>query len=458
LKKKYKTTRKYKCPYCDKKMTREDLITHVEDEHELMIPEDYSAARAVYDSVNGKNYGTCMVCGNKVYEWDPHICRYKNLCGNPKCREAVSNKAKTQNHLDDPEKQKIMLNGRKLSGVYKFADGTEHTYVGTYERKCLEFMDKGLNILGKDVVTPGPVIQYEYNGEQHSWILDILYIPAMLAIDCKDGGNNPNTRPMESYREKQLAKEDAISKHKEYNYLRLTDNDFGQLLSALADIKYGVINNDPEKGIYIHESSAPSGGMVGMKRSYFVVPYMMDNRFDGWDDNEEERRGIAFGSSDLDSVFHFDKKGKIKHETDIKSFLEGKTYKTIFFKNRDLSGLKDLSEASILEALLGFKYTSPVDFMYCEDAYVIEGVGESLKSIRQGLIRKYATLKNQVLLEELIDTKGYVKIMRDQDGFFLITPDDFVLCSDKYLTLDEIPYGLIDLYNDLYERNRGVFK
>ena len=66
----YKTTRKNKCPYCDFKATRGELVDHVDKMHADMLPEGYTAARAVYDFVNGKNYNTCMICGTKVYKWN----------------------------------------------------------------------------------------------------------------------------------------------------------------------------------------------------------------------------------------------------------------------------------------------------------------------------------------------------------------------------------------------------
>ena len=74
----YKTKRKYSCPYCDEKMTRSDLVEHIQDKHEMMIPQGYNAARVVYDHINGKNYGTCFICGDKVYEWDDRLWRYKS--------------------------------------------------------------------------------------------------------------------------------------------------------------------------------------------------------------------------------------------------------------------------------------------------------------------------------------------------------------------------------------------
>ena len=109
----YKSARKYKCPYCDIRMTRADLINHVEEEHDMMIPEGYTANRVIYDSINGKNYNTCMICKQKVYEWDDKHSRYKNLCNKKSCRDEVRRIAlerhmKTYNRptlLDIPEWQ-----------------------------------------------------------------------------------------------------------------------------------------------------------------------------------------------------------------------------------------------------------------------------------------------------------------------------------------------------------------
>lgn len=250
--KRYKSTRKYRCPYCRVTATRDRLISHIQDHHEDMLPEGYSAARVLYEHINKKNYGTCIICKKPVYEWDETICRYKNLCDNPHCMAQLKARS-AKNHLEDPEVQKKLLAGRRISGNYTFADGTVHSYVGSYERNCFEFMDKVLNIQGKDIMSPGPTVYYEWNGEKHPWILDWMYIPAMLCADVKDGGSNPNNRPMEDYRERQIAKEEAIAKEGKYNYIRLTDNNFAQLLEALANIRQGTINHDPLNHIFINE-------------------------------------------------------------------------------------------------------------------------------------------------------------------------------------------------------------
>lgn len=262
----YKTSRKYKCPYCDKKDSRGNLVDHVKHVHQELIPEGYTAARAVFDFINGKDHGICMICKKPVYEWNDKINRYYNLCDNPNCRAkvreiALARHMKVYNKptlLNDPEQQEKMLANRRISGKYTFSDGTKMTYTGKYERNALEFMDKVLGVPAKDIQAPGPVLEYEFEGQTHRWITDIYYIPANLLIEIKDGGENPNTRTMTSYRAKQDAKEVMITNLGKFNYIRLTDNNFAQLLNIFADMKEEALSNDknPKVKIHINESSS----------------------------------------------------------------------------------------------------------------------------------------------------------------------------------------------------------
>lgn len=241
--------KRYKCPYCDYRDFRPDLIDHVEEEHEDMIPKNYTPARVVYNSINKKDHGSCMIC-HKETKWDENKQRYDSFCENKKCREEYKKivrsrmvkKYGTDNLLKDPEFQKKMLGNRSISGKYKFEDGGSIGYVGSYEKKFLEFMDKFLHIKSYDIISPGPTIPYMYKGKEHVWITDFLYEPYNLVFDIKDGGDNPNTRDMKEYREKQTAKEEAIAEYGEYNYIRLTDNNFEQLISIFMELKDKVDN------------------------------------------------------------------------------------------------------------------------------------------------------------------------------------------------------------------------
>ncbi len=244
--------KRYKCPYCEKRLERKDLILHVGDDHEDVIPKGYTPARVVYNSLNKREHGTCMIC-KKETKWDESKQRYDTLCGSKRChdeyvkmvRSRMIHKYGSYNLLNDPEFQKKMLAGRKISGTYKFQDGGKVGYVGSYEKKFLEFMDKFLNIKSYDIISPGPTIPYKYKGKEHTWITDFLYEPYNLVFDIKDGGDNPNTRDMKEYREKQTAKENAIAEYGDYNYIRLTDNKFEQLILIMMELKEHEENTKP---------------------------------------------------------------------------------------------------------------------------------------------------------------------------------------------------------------------
>ena len=289
---KYK--KKYKCPYCEKRLEKTKLISHVENNHEDMIPQNYSPARVVFNVINKKDRGKCIVCGKESL-WNEDKCRYNRLCENNSCKAKYKNMVEnrmmntygktSRDMLLDPHHQEKMLASRKISGTYKFSDGGVRTYTGSYEKKTLEFFDKVFNCKSEDIVSPGPVIEYIFKGEKHQWITDIYYIPYNLVIECKDGGSNPNNRPMEEYRAKQIAKEKAIVNGKKYNYLRLTDNNFEQLLLILAELKMQLIeDNKDERIIKINEnmiSTMSSFMPPENSKDVYIINYNKKGVFNG---------------------------------------------------------------------------------------------------------------------------------------------------------------------------------
>lgn len=262
--------RRYKCMYCTKSYERAKLVNHIDKVHEDMIPEGYAASRLVFNMINKKDHGTCTICG-KESPWNEEKGRYDRICTNPECKkkyikmtEERLQKARgitKQQMLNDPEFQEKMLANRGISGKYKFQDGTYKTYTGTYEKKFLEFLDVFLHVDPADIYAPGPVIEYEYEGEKHKWITDFYYEPYNLVFDIKDGGENPNNRSMVHYRAKQIEKEKAIKKLNKYNYIRLTDNNFEQLVLLMMELKelYLDSNKDMNHIIRINESSVSIG-------------------------------------------------------------------------------------------------------------------------------------------------------------------------------------------------------
>ena len=318
-----------------------------------MIPQDYTSARFVFNYINKKDHGSCVVCGGET-EWKEENWKYARLCKNPKCKEALSKKAdenckkktgKTPRELLlDPEHQNKMLKGRRISGVYTFQDGGKRDYVGSYEKNILEFYDKFLNKKSDEIQTPGPVIEYMYKGEKHFWITDIYDITGNLAMDVKDGGDNPNTRDMKDYREKQIAKEKAITEQGQYNYLRLTNNNFEQLIQILSDLKMMMIDDTVKNHTIsmINEYTALGAinPVIGSSGNY-IVNYGVNGVF----------TGQAYTNDKALSKLYKIEDGKVKRKN-TKEFLQEYDYqlyeynddKNIEIERKNISVIKTLYE------------------------------------------------------------------------------------------------------------------
>ena len=387
-KKVYKSTKKYACPFCDEKMTRMDLISHVERKHEALIPENYSPARVVYDSINKTDHGTCMICKKPVYTWNDKICRYNNLCDNPKCREEVRRIAlerhiKTYNVptlLTNPEHQEKMLANRHISGTYKHSDGGKFTYTGKYEKAAIEFMDTVLNIPSKDIQMPGPTLEYNYQGETHTWITDIYYIPANLIIEVKDGGSNPNNRSMPEYRAKQSAKEVMITELGTFNYLRLTNNDFAQLLECLADIKYENMDQKDAPKVVFHINEAALNESIDKST--------IDKDF-------KNKSGLKFDFVDMSnpSTFEFWASGDEKQAKEFLKEREGKV--ALESKSKEFAGLLTVDKASKEFSIL------------VEEQFRGYGLGDKLLNIA---VKEYGANNLYVFADNKVAIRMYKKV------------------------------------------------
>lgn len=259
--------KKYKCPYCEGRFTRAKLHIHIQEKHEDLIPEGYTALRVAFNTINNKTEGHCIMCGN-VTDWNEDKGRYERLCNDPKCHEAykkmVAERTKkkygTERLQTDPEYaeyvQRKALAGRKMHGEYTFADGGKIEYFGSYERKFLQFMDQVIHCESEDILAPAPSIKYQYEGKTHLYIPDFYYIPYNLIIEIKDGGSNPNNHPHRTGEDelKLRAKEEAIRQLNEFSYVRVVNNDFSQVLSIMAVLKYNMAHRYKDPVIKVNES------------------------------------------------------------------------------------------------------------------------------------------------------------------------------------------------------------
>lgn len=480
------SARKYKCIFCDKSFERPKLASHIDKHHDDMLCDEkgYTANRIVFDICNkkepiGAGYGVCRIC-KKPTEWDEKSVRYKAYCSE-KCKEQArknyeKNMLKVYGKttlLDDMEWQETkMLANRSISGKYRWSDGTYKTYVGSYEKKFLEFCDNVLQIDSGDLLTPGPTIYYEYEGKEHTWITDAIYLPYNLVFDIKDGGNNKNNREMPEYRAKQLMKEKFITDQGEYNYIRLTNNEFVQLLTIFAELKESYSNEDEPKTIArVHEHTAPAaiGGMApgvtsDMTPSLFITNFMNKNTFES---------GFAL-SNDITSEFMIvrDKKsGKLKRKksSELLANTECKTYKYI---GDDIANiLKDIYVNYTNESYVDCQYIpclvtefdnilsdDQLDFSnlldYVDKELIQENFNSSLATIQ---FQSEAIMKNaKPIVFNILDPVKYEykkKLLREYEDLTILQS-----MNGKYFGYNKLSCKRTKGVDSIYEINDSMLK
>lgn len=417
-----KSNKKYQCPFCSKKYTKIGLPEHLEDAHNDVLPADFTPLQYTYHIVNNKPLEyrrPCRVCGKPTY-WDENKGRYNFLCGNPKCKDAwvkqmkdtMGDKYGKYRPTQTPEGLEKMLAGRKISGKYRWKDGVEFTYTGKYELETLKFMDKVLEVKSEDLQVPGPIMQYKLNDETHYYIPDMYYIPYNLIIEVKDGGSNPNTNQSYSLtRLKQMAKENHVINETDYNYIRLTDKDFSQLLAVFADLKMHLVENDKSRVIHVNENTAVAAiaPVVGFNSNdAVIVNYMKKNTF--VDDNEY----AVCDSPKFDTVFT--RENGILVKTD-KSVFEGCVYTPYIIRNGRhileeaiINNLNNRVDKNFLyEAAFGHKSYSSDQIMFEDAAEPYEDYYQGLENVRESVNKFFeANIKNNKAIDPY-DNTGLVE-------------------------------------------------
>lgn len=430
-----KYQKKYKCPYCDKRYTRPDLINHIDKKHSDMIPKDYTSTRVVFNMINKKDHGSCIIC-KKETAWNEDHARYERLCGSKSCHDKYVKIAHTNTKIDeklrDPEFQQKMLAGRSISGTYKFADGNQVSYTGSYERQLLEFLDKFLGFKSYDVESPGPTIEYTYKGKKHFWITDQYLIPYNLVFDCKDGGDNPNKREMTEYREKQIAKEKAIKKQGKYNYIRLTNNSFDQLLDIMFELKMNFDESQKTPVIRINEySNMAISALPPANNNVYIINYMKKNTFvkngeekryalckDYMQDAVTVKNGI-FDTLSIDELKEMDLKlYKYNGDVEFNSVLEKAEDDTDFYRiltGREMLDSDQIKYDALFEEV--FPFTSMLNMMTESLTSTMKQSLPQNKMVYEGVSLPYFEL------ESMNKNDSIVKFYRDIDGIFLMNEE-----------------------------------
>lgn len=456
--------KKYRCPYCDNyKDESPKLIEHIEEEHPDLIPKGYSATRVVYNIRNKRDHGTCPIC-KKPTPWNEKNARYDVLCGRKSCHDKYvkrfeENMIRIYNKprlLDDMEQQEKMLANRRISGAYKFQDGGVHTYTGSFELKALEFFDKVLEVKSNELMVPGPILEYKdpQTNTIRNYIPDIYWINLNLLIEVKDGGSNPNTRNMPIYRAKQEAKEKMITDKGEFNYLRLTNNNFAQLLSIIAEIKKAYLEGDKTPIVRINEEAkleestilelnGPVGGMPPNNAHDGYIVYAGYNGIikSTDDDNRaeaEKKRRKEYLANDIisDKIVGVDEQGNIKIYP--KKVLEGADLTIYRYKGSKRRFLEVASgkklDKTFYEALSGRSYfDNQIDYDPLFEKVDLFKLLSKVDGVKINLEQQFKEVLNKplhyfpvmdeydsVVKEQLLQNHPEYTILEDVNGYFLL--------------------------------------
>jgi hypothetical protein len=215
------------------------------DGHAQLCRMGVTARQLLFNRRNGLPLGQATgrsVISGRPTEWNEKAGRYERFADDAERAQYRQsfldrmNRTYGRDHiLDDPERQRAMLAARSISGTYRFQDGTERTYTGSYERDFLEFMDLGLNWPGADVQTPAPQnIPYRgADGKMHIYIPDGYLESLDLLVECKSEENK-------GYRLRDIAVErakDSVLGTSGYNFVKIFDRDYGPLVDEIARLK-----------------------------------------------------------------------------------------------------------------------------------------------------------------------------------------------------------------------------
>lgn len=237
-----------KCPICGDKIVsgKSNMIAHIDKYHAEDIPSGRSAGEYLYLYEHDGRARKCMSCP-KPTEWNTATEKYNAFCS-IKCKDIyvklVRGRMKKtygkENLLDDPDRQKLMLANRSISGVYHHSDGGEWQYTGSYEKDFCHMNDLFLNMPSVDILMPSPnVYHYMYKGVEKFYIPDAFIVSAGIEIEIKDGGKNPNMhhKIQDVDKVKEKLKDEAMLKQKLYHYIKIVNKNYGDYFKLIEKVR-----------------------------------------------------------------------------------------------------------------------------------------------------------------------------------------------------------------------------
>lgn len=219
----------YTFPLDGKKFTEKaKLLEHINENYPHMLNDDMSAKRLYFNLKNKKVEGKCVISGKPTkfneetekYERF-HSDREKELYRKQFTERMVNSYGKVH-LLDSPERQKMMLDSRKISMEYKWLNGKITTVTSKYEYDFLAYVESHFK-LTYDTFAPPPTFYYKDDSVERFYLPD-FFIPSLnLIIEVK--GTNNHYQARDKYKE-ELKKKAVLLK--KFNFIQINDKDYSE--------------------------------------------------------------------------------------------------------------------------------------------------------------------------------------------------------------------------------------
>lgn len=247
--------KKYNCPICKKSYVElNSLISHIEKEHEdlniVLKEKDITIKQYLFNIRNKKEpftkYGKSIITG-KPTTFNESIGKYNRINPDEKAlyreyRNKNMMKVRgTINMLTDPEHQKTMLAGRKISDVYNY-NGVNIQYTAKSELKFLEFLNHVMNWDVNDIESPAKtIIKYKDDDNvERSYIPDFYLISLDLIVEIK-----PDISFDTHYRSRDMKKEilkDEAATNSGSNYIKIFGNEYAPFILKVKELSENLEN------------------------------------------------------------------------------------------------------------------------------------------------------------------------------------------------------------------------
>ena len=146
---------------------------------------------------------------------------------------------------------------RHISGRYKFKDGNEIPFIGTYEEDFLKHCEEQFGFESIDICEVPAKLYINYFDpvlNRNRWYIPDYFLPKYnLVIEIKDASKYPvDSKAL------MVLKENAVIKANKFNYIKIVEKDyrdFDEFIESFSENHFSMEKHDNEFTIIIPETN-----------------------------------------------------------------------------------------------------------------------------------------------------------------------------------------------------------